>query len=321
MNKDDTILVTGAGGLVGSAILEKLGQQGFTRVVGITHSHTDLLDLFSTLGIFWEVQPDIVFHCAARVYGILGNMNNQGQSYFENTLINSNVIEAARFARAKKVIAMGTGAVYAEGVFQPMRETDIFVGRPHPSEAGYAHAKRGMLAMLEAYQESYGLDWAYVVSCNLYGPRDKFTEEGHVVPNLIRKFSTPGPITVWGDGSARRDFLYIEDAADAIIKIAHHLSGPVNLGSGHVSSIRDVVQTLSAITGITDIVWDPTKPNGQAHRSYDLSHLHSTGFTKSFSLATGLRKTLDWYMTFNRERAQNAPNRNGSIADKIRSRA
>jgi GDP-L-fucose synthase len=190
LNKSDKIVVTGAAGLMGSAVVDHLRSEGYENVVPLKRADCDLLDAPATFAFLERSRPDHVFHAAARVYGLGGNMKHQGASFYANCVINENVIEGSRRAGARKVTAMGTGAVYpfpSPGL--PLREDMIFLGRPHPSQAGYANAKRAMLAMLEAYQESYGLEWAYIVSGNLFGPRDRFDIElGNVVPSLIKKF-------------------------------------------------------------------------------------------------------------------------------------
>lgn len=295
-------MVTGGKGLVGSAVVDLLRAEGFSAVLPVGRAECDLADIAATRRYFEKAKPDYVFHAAARVYGILGNMKNQGLSFFDNNLINTSVVDAARLAGVKKITAMGTGAIYPfPPALLPLREETIFDGRPHPSESGYAHAKRAMLAMLEAYQESYGLDWAYIASCNLFGPRDKFdTEGGHVVPSLIKKFREAelngGPVVVWGDGSAQRDFMYVKDASRVALTVMGKLSGPVNMGSGTVWSIRQIVDALGEITGFADrVVWDASRPNGQAYRAYDLSRLASTGFTCAYSIEQGLKETWEWY--------------------------
>jgi GDP-L-fucose synthase len=302
MNKASVIMVTGAHGLVGSALMEFLKSSGYEHVIGIGRNDCDLLNSENTAAIMMRIRPEYVFHCAARVYGILGNMNNKGISFYENVVINTNIVEAARITGVKKITVMGTGAVYPyppPGL--PLREDMIFMGSPHTSEDSYAHAKRAMLAMLNAYEESYDLKWAYVVSCNLFGPRDKFdTENGHVVPSLIKKFSDAkksdtNPL-VWGDGSARRDFMYVKDAAAALECIMNNLNGPVNLGSGRVYSIREIVDALGHITGLASRVeWDVTKPNGQDYRAYDLSKLNAAGFSCKYNIEQGLKETWNWY--------------------------
>ena len=306
MNKSDRIIVTGAGGLLGSALVDYLGAEGYESVVGLRRADADLLDTAATFAEFERRRPDHVFHAAARVYGVMGSMKHQGLSFYENSMINMNVIEAARRSGARKVTAMGTGSVYpfpSPGL--PLKEDMIFLGRPHPAQAGYANAKRAMLAMLEDYEERYGLNWAYIVSANLFGPRDKFDVEfGNVVPSLIKKFydakKSGGNVTVWGDGSAQRDIIYVEDAARAALAVMTKLSGPVNVGSGHVYRIRDVVETLCDLTGMSGrIEWDASKPNGQAYRAYDLTKIHDIGFQPIYSLRAGLEKTWNWYCAQN----------------------
>lgn len=302
MNKTDKILVTGAGGLVGSALVDHLRDQGFANVVALRRGDCDLVDTQSAFAAFGNHRPDQVFHAAARVYGIMGNMKNQGLSFYDNCMINTNVVEASRRAGVKKITVMGTGAVYpfpSPGL--PLKEDMIFLGRPHHAESAYANAKRAMLAMLEAYQESYGLAWAYIVSCNLFGPRDKFdTEFGHVVPSLVKKFydakKAGTNVLVWGDGSAQRDFMYVKDTARVALTVMNAIEGPANIGSGRVFRIREIVETLADIAGMSGRVdWDATKPNGQDYRAYDLTKITRAGFACKYSIADGLKETWDWY--------------------------
>jgi GDP-L-fucose synthase len=302
LNKSDKIVVTGAAGLMGSALVDHLRSEGYGNVVPLKRADCDLLDTPATFAFLERSRPDHVFHAAARVYGLGGSMKHQGASFYDNCVINENVIEGSRRAGARKVTAMGTGAVYpfpSPGL--PLKEDMIFLGRPHPSQAGYANAKRAMLAMLEAYQESYGLKWAYIVSGNLFGPRDRFDIElGNVVPSLIKKFydakKSGGTVQVWGDGSAERDFIYVKDAARAALAVMSGVDGAVNMGSGGVYSIRAVVDVLSELTGMSGrIEWDRSKPNGQAYRAYDLTKLHAAGFAPKYSLRAGLEETWNWY--------------------------
>lgn len=306
LNKSDKIVVTGAAGLMGSALVDHLRSEGYENVVPLKRADCDLLDTPATFAFLERSRPDHVFHAAARVYGLGGSMKHQGASFYDNCVINENVIEGSRRAGARKVTAMGTGAVYpfpSPGL--PLKEDMIFLGRPHPAQSGYANAKRAMLAMLEAYQESYGLKWAYIVSGNLFGPRDRFDIElGNVVPSLIKKFydakKSGGTVQVWGDGSAERDFIYVKDAARAALAVMSGVDGAVNMGSGGVYSIRAVVEVLSELTGMSGrIEWDRSKPNGQAYRAYDLTKLHATGFAPKYSLRAGLEETWNWYCARN----------------------
>lgn len=297
----ERILVTGAAGMVGSHVVDALRAQG--RETAATDRYDcDLRDAAATQRMFRALSPTHVFHPAACVYGIIGNMNNPGQSFLENIQINTNVIEAARIVGVEKITVMGTGCVYPyPPVKTPLSEEDIFMGRPHPSEAGYAHAKLAMLAMLEAYEQHFA--WAYVVSCNLFGPRDKFDPvNGHVIPSLIKKFCnaarTGGDVTVWGDGSAKRDFIYIKDAARAIVTIMDKGRGPINLGTNNVLSIGEIIAMISNISGVGHdrIIWDHSKPNGVDYRGYDLTKLNLLGFTRDYPIELGLQETWDWFI-------------------------
>ena len=307
LNKSDRIIVTGAAGLMGSALVDHLRAEGYENVVPLRRADSDLMDTPATFERFERLRPDHVFHAAARVYGLMGSMKHQGQTFYDNCMINTNVVEASRRAGARKITVMGTGTVYpfpAPGL--PLKEDMIFLGRPHPAHAGYANAKRAMLEMLEAYEESYGLKWAYLVSGNLFGPRDRFDVEfGNVVPSLIKKFhdakKSGGKVAVWGDGSAERDFLYIKDAARIALGAMKRIDGTVNMGSGHVCTIRDIVDILGELTGMSGrIEWDPSKPNGQAYRAYDLSKIHAFGLKPAYSIREGLEETWNWYCAENR---------------------
>jgi GDP-L-fucose synthase len=302
IQRDDIILVTGGSGLAGINLREYLQEHGFTRILTPTSKECDLTHRQIVLDYFQHNKPHYVFHLAGFVHGIMGNMRNQGESYLKNVLINTHVIDACHQAGIRKVVAMGTAAMYPDpepGI--PLAEEDVWNGPPHFSEYGYAQAKRGMLAQLQAYESSYGMAYAFAFCANLYGPHDRFnTETGHVIPSLVKKFhdARPGrtPVTVWGDGSARRDFLYIKDCSRALHTIMDNVSGPVNLASGTSQKIRDVVNVLAAYTGMEElVVWDISKPSGFIFRSYDVSRLQAVGFTCQYTLERGLHETYDWY--------------------------
>lgn len=305
MNKNDPIVVTGAAGLAGSAVVEHLHRNGFTCVMGITRSDLDLRNHQSVVDTFIRIQPRHVFHSAATVYGLGGNMAFQAQCLLENTLINTAVIDAAhKCGSVKKITVMGTNAAYPWPTDLPFREENLFNGRPDFGEFGYGSAKRHMLAMLETYHQSYGLEYCYIVSGNLYGPRDKFNAKtGHVLPSLIAKFheakTTGGPVEIWGNGSATRDFLYSEDLA----RVVHMLmsedikSGAINIGSGERTSIRKAVDWLSHLSNVPHerIHFNTSKPTGRPDCYADLSRLDALGFTPHFSFTSGLQKTWEWF--------------------------
>lgn len=301
IRKDSKILITGASGLVGTALVDELKNQGYSNLVQGTRQLCDLTDFEATKAFFLASRPKVVFHVAASVYGILGNMNNRGQAFLNNVLINTHVIEASRLAGVKKIIAMGTIAAFPESHQLPVREEHIWDGPPHASESSYGHAKRAMLAQLLAYQENHELDFAYVISTNLYGPNDKFDHQfGHVVPSLIRKFyeakSAGANVTIWGDGTAARDFLYSKDMARALVLIMNRYSGPINVASGKKVMIQELVATLSTLLDMHGRVqWDTGMPNGRKYCEIDLTRIQSIGFAPLYSLENGLKETLDWF--------------------------
>jgi GDP-L-fucose synthase len=302
MRLNDRILITGGTGLVGTALQEKLVAEGYENVYTLSSKECDLTNLEKTVTFFELVKPNYVYHLAAAVYGIMGNMSNKAMVFLRNILINTHVLEASRLAGIKKVVAMGSASSYPYPPPElPLSEKIFWMGEPHHSENSYGHAKRSMLAQLNAYQESYGMEFAFVISTNLYGPNDKFDSEfGHVIPSLIRKFYEAkmkgSNVNIWGDGSACRDFLYASDAAEALMLIMKRISGVVNMASGTVSSIKEVVDHLSTHVGMKNhVVWDPSKPNGQEYRSFDLSRLATVGFVPKISLKKGLSQAYMWY--------------------------
>lgn len=298
---DERVLITGSGGVIGHALKRELQEAGYSNVLAITSGDVDLRDQVATERAFESFRPTLVFHLAGRVYGIMGNMANRGIAYLDNVRINTNVVDAARQTGCRKVVAMGSTAIYSDGVRLPMSEEEIWVGEPHHSEAPYAHSKRGMLAQLVAYKEQYGMDYAFCVSTNLFGPNDKFDEKyGHVIPSLISKFHRAAALghspMVWGTGKAERDFLFSFDAAYALRLVAQKFSGAINIATGKSFSIRQTVETLSRVSGYTGhIDWDTTKPDGQKMRAYDVSRLETLGFKPKHTFEEALAITYDWY--------------------------
>jgi GDP-L-fucose synthase len=294
------VLITGGTGLVGRALSRALADEGFVNIKSVGSKDCDLRDSAAVSRMMLEVSPDYVFHLAARVHGIGGNMRYKSDILVDNVQINTNVVEHARRAGAKKIVAMGSGCVYPELKGQEeLFENQVWIGPPHPSEDSYAHSKRLMLAQLNAAKEQYGLSSAFVISGNLYGPHDSFNiEEGHVIPSLVAKFHAAKrngtPVKVWGSGIAIRDFTYADDTARALVAILRNLEGAVNMGSGMRHPIRDIVDTLHTLTGVP-VEWDATKPDGQLVRYYNLNRLMSTGFAARVALADGIRSTYEWY--------------------------
>ena len=293
-------LVTGGTGLMGTALVAALREAG-QEVVALGTADADLRDPAAAVEVIALHRPEIVYHLAGRVRGIMGNAGTQGDAFLDNVRVNINVVDAVRRAGARKIVAMGSATIYADSVALPMREDDVWSGRPHRSEAGYAHAKLAMLAQLEAYHEQWRLEFAYCISTNLFGPHDRFDERyGHVIPSLISKFhravGSGDRVTVWGSGTPMRDFLYVGDAAVAMRHIGEAGSGAINLASGHSVSIREVAELIADVAGYRDqIVWDRTKPDGQLRRGYDVSRLRALGVGPGRSLRDALAATYAWF--------------------------
>lgn len=296
------VLVTGAGGVLGAALTQALAAEGIDFIAIRTRSDCDLEDAEATLALFKQHKPSKVYHLAGAVYGVGGNIAYPGDIFRRNTLINCNVVEAARQVGTTRVLAMGTVAMYPDGLPMPLKEADVLNGVPHSSERFYAFAKRGLLMHLESYRIQYGLDYVVALSTNLYGPGDRFDPlHGHVVPSLVRKFvesrETSEPVSVWGDGSPTRDFLFSRDAAKALLLLMKAGSGVYNLASGRSVTIRTLVETLAGLVPEARYGWDTDKPLGQLCRAYDISQLSALGFIAETELRDGLAETLDWYLT------------------------
>lgn len=300
--KSQTILVTGAHGLLGTALRESLRRRGITHVAAPSRAECDLMNDADVRRFWADARPTLVFHLAGWVAGIQGNLTFPADALYANARINLNVIDASREAGVRKIICAGTSAIYSDQVPRPMREDDLWQGAPHGSEAPYGHAKRFALAQLEACREQYGTDFAYLISTNLYGPNDRFDEKnGHVVPSLIARFhrvtaEQSASITIWGDGSPTRDFLFADDAAEGFLAAAESGSGVYNLATGQTRTIHALAKTLQDISGFKGkIAWDTSKPNGQLERSYDVSRLHALGWTCKTGLKQGLKAAYEWY--------------------------
>ena len=299
---DARVLITGGGGVLGSALQRVLGEVNVSALLAPSHADCDLLDMDAANRLFADFAPTLVFHLAGRVSGVQGNITFAGAAFYDNAVMNINVIEAARLAGCKKVVAAGTTAIYSDLVPLPMKEEDLWLGAPHGSEAPYGHAKRAMLAQLEAYAQQYGLDYGYMICTNLYGPNDRFDEAyGHVVPSLISRFHNAAKakldeVVVWGDGTPTRDFLYADDAARAFVTVAGSGTGAFNTTTGDSTTIRELVETVSDIAGYKGrINWDTSKPKGQQRRAYDLSCISALGWRPLVKLPEGIRRTYDWF--------------------------
>ncbi len=296
----DRVVITGGTGMVGRAVEQELRAAGYATVLRLGREEADLRDPAQAEAVIGAAKPDVVYHLAARVHGIMGNLRARAEVYLDNIRINTNVVDAARLAGARKVVAMGSAAVYSDLVALPMREEDVWLGAPHGSEAAYAHAKRAMLAHLEACHDQYGLDYCFLIATNMFGPHDRFDEfNGHVIPSLLSKFERAvrcgGAVEIWGSGTPRRDFLFAADAARAIRLAGERMTGAINLATGTTVSIAELVGVLVDVTGFTGpVLWDRSKPDGQMLRAYDMSRLQTLEFAPASSLPDALRQTFQW---------------------------
>ena len=304
--KDKTFLVTGGAGFLGSHLVERMKEKGVVHEnIRVTRSKTTDLRI-------WEhcvdaVQDiDVVIHLAAKVGGIGYNRENPATLFYDNAMMGIQLMEAARRAGVEKFVQVGTVCAYPKYTPVPFREEDLWNGYPEETNAPYGVAKKILLVQAQAYREQYGFNAIYLLPVNLYGPRDNFDpESSHVIPALIRKFveakkEGSDTVEVWGTGSASREFLYVDDAARAIVLATerYNKQDPVNLGSGTEITIRDLVALIGELTGFDGrIVWDATKPDGQPRRCLDVSRAREEfGFESEMGFREGLKRTIEWYV-------------------------
>jgi len=303
--RDTTTLVTGGAGFLGSAIVERLAALDCGDIVVPRSTDHDLRNGDVATEYFASVKPDVVIHLAARVGGIGANQARPAELYLDNLLLGTSVIEAARLAEVAKTVVVGTICSYPKFTPVPFREESLWTGFPEETNAPYGIAKLAQLVHLQANRDQYGQRGVYLMPTNLYGPGDKFHPDvSHVIPALIKKCvearnAGAESISVWGSGSASREFLYVDDAARGVVAAAEHYDGPepVNLGANDEIAIKALVELIANLVGFSGhIEWDSTRPDGQPRRCVDASRAHEAfGFTAETSFVDGLRRTIDWY--------------------------
>ena len=294
------ILVTGGGGFLGSHLVERLERDGHDVFVARRRDY-DLTHEREAARLFEDARPELVFHLAAEVGGIGANRANPGRFWFANLQMGVNILEQTRLNGVAKLVIAGTVCGYPKHAPVPFREEDFWDGYPEETNAPYGVAKKALLVGAQSYREQYGTNAVFLLPTNLYGPRDNFDlDTSHVIPALIRKMlESPDEIVLWGDGSPTREFLYVEDCAEAFVLAADRYDGeePVNIGAGKEISIRELAELIAELTRFSgEITWDESMPNGQPRRSLDHARAKELfGFEARTSLREGLERTIAWY--------------------------
>jgi len=302
---DKRVIVTGGAGFLGRRVVAKLRDLGCQRIVVPRSKDADLRSESAVIQMYETHRPDVVLHLAAIVGGIGANRAHPGSFFHGNLSMGMHLMEYGRLFDVEKFVAIGTICAYPKFTPVPFKEDDLWNGYPEETNAPYGLAKKMLLVQAQAYRQEYGFNAIYLLPVNLYGPRDNFNlETSHVIPALIRKFIEAKDrgddhVLLWGDGSATREFLYVDDAANGILMAAQHYNGsePVNLGTGVEILISDLAKKIRNQIGFDgEIRWDTDKPNGQPRRCLDVSRAKEMfGFKASMSFDEGLQKTINWY--------------------------
>ncbi|MCG5510652.1 GDP-L-fucose synthase [Ectothiorhodospira sp. A-7Y] len=308
------IFVAGHRGMVGSAIVRRLQQQGDVEMLTATRDELDLLDQAAVHAWFQQRQVDQVYLAAAKVGGIHANHEYPAQFIYENLMIEANIIHAAHRAGVRKLLFLGSSCIYPKHAEQPMREEALLTGTLEPTNEPYAIAKIAGIKLCESYNRQYGRDYRSVMPTNLYGPNDNFhPENSHVIPALLRRFheareAGAAQVVAWGSGSPMREFLHVDDMAAASVFVmnlddavyqAHTqpMLSHINVGTGVDCTIRELTETVARVVGFDGgIVWDTTKPDGTPRKLMDVSRLKALGWQASIELEAGLRDAYRWFL-------------------------
>jgi GDP-L-fucose synthase len=305
MNKDSKIYIAGHRGMVGSAVVRRLRREGFKNLIFRTSSELDLKEQSAVNLFFEDEQPEYVVDAAARVGGIMANRDYPWQFLYENLQIQNNIINAAHQNDVEKLIFLGSSCIYPKHADQPLREDSLLTGPLEPTNQWYAIAKISGVKMVEALREQYGRDYVSLMPTNLYGPNDNFDlQTSHVLPAMIRKFHEAKgngntPVELWGSGSPMREFLHVDDVADAVYfsltnRMEHDL---YNIGTGKDITIKALAELIQSIVGHEgEIAWDSDKPDGTPRKLMDVSRMKDEGWSYNIQLEDGIRMTYNWFL-------------------------
>jgi len=305
MNTESKIYVAGNTGMVGSAIVRMLHMKGYTNIVSSPSSHWDLRRQEDVERFFRVNQPEYVYLAAAKVGGIIANRDYPGHFIYDNLMIQSNIIHAARKFGVKKLLFLGSSCIYPKMCEQPIKEEYLMSGPLEPTNDAYAIAKIAGIKMCQAYRTQYGFNAISLMPTNLYGPFDNFDlESSHVFPAMIAKFhgslgkSEHWKVKLWGDGSPRREFLHVDDLAEACFVAMRNYDEPepINVGTGQDVTIKELAESIAEVVGYkNEIDWDTTKPNGTPRKLLNIDKMKSLGWSPKIELYQGIEQTYEWY--------------------------
>ena len=303
--RDARVYVAGHNGLVGGAVLRRLQAEGFTNVITRSSRELDLRDQAAVRAFFAQERPEFVFLAAAKVGGILANSTYPAQFLYDNLMIAANVINAAHESGVRKLLNLGSSCIYPRLAPQPLREEALLTGPLEETNRAYAVAKIAAIELCDHYRTQYGSDFISGMPTNLYGPGDNFDLKGsHVLPALMRKMveakeADAATVEVWGSGMPLREFLFVEDLADACLFLMEQVSepGPINVGTGVDLTIRELAELIAEVVGFTgELVFDASKPDGTPRKLMDVSRLAGLGWSATTDLRSGVQQTYDWFL-------------------------
>lgn len=304
MERASKIFVAGHGGLVGSAVVRALEFKGYSNIITRTREELNLMSQQDVLKFFVANNPEYVFLAAAKAGGIMSNSSYPADFIYQNLTIQNNVIDSSHKSGVKKLLFLGSSCIYPKLAPQPIKEEYLLTGPLEETNAPYAIAKIAGISMCQSYNRQYGTNFISVMPTNLYGENDNFNlETSHVIPALIRKFddainNSKSEVTIWGSGKPKREFLHVDDLADAVIFLMEQYNDSeiINIGTGEDLSIRELAELVKKVTDFEgDIIWDESKPDGTPRKLLDVTRIHSLGWKHKINLKDGIARTYAWY--------------------------